>query len=455
MNLPSLRVDIQTPPSSSLPSPHTPKGVLTKRAFPSGNPLNLKVDVLPGPDIGTLQLFSSSPSSESSSPSSFSQKAPLLAKSALAQERVSSINPGKLSLMISTSPSQHEFGLKIQQEQPAETPITIETVEAETNRLVTEESGRYVSKFDYSNSAVSVLDLLKSKYPGQRIELVKTAEGVTDTKIVKVNGVSRHILKRVSLPEKLLKGHWKNVKTSLNHAGGNSLRERVRKVFLEKPGQVLVQEYSHANNAQREKLAYAVGSNLGVPKTETMRTREGVYSLHDFSKNEGSARTYDIALPENQAILNLQDLQDIGILDILIENQDRNPGNILVVEKDTTPLWACCLPCFSSTRLDLVPIDHALSFQKESFQPYIGVEVKPPCWTKWSKADEPLTDETKRKIASLKASDLIQQAKNQGIRVDDKIKTSLSRNVEFLKAQIRQNPDITLNQLYKDFSSLR
>ena len=46
----------------------------------------------------------------------------------------------------------------------------------------------------------------------------------------------------------------------------------------------------------------------------------------------------------------------------------------------------CCC-CSVSPELKLVPIDHALSYQKENFQQtYAFGDVKKPCWTKWQNA---------------------------------------------------------------------
>jgi len=314
-------------------------------------------------------------------------------------------------------------------------------VKREVELLEMTEAHRFIARFDLSAPEQSIKEAFRAKYPGKNIQFVDIAEGVTDTKIVKVNGVAQHILKKVSLPDGFFKDHWNAVEARLKPVGGD-VREQVSRLFLDDPGQILVQDYSHLNNAQREKLAYVFGADLGVPRTEVLKARNGIFSLHDFVENRGSARKFDLASDENQAFINVQDLQNIGILDILLENQDRNPGNILVV------------PSFGSTQLNLVPIDHALSFQKKDFHKNLCLaESKPPCWIVYEKSNEPLTDQTKKSIASLDAGVMLQDAVDQGLVVDQKVNEALHRNIIFLQSAIRDKPHITLNELYRAFAN--
>ncbi|PCI94639.1 hypothetical protein COB11_03620 [Candidatus Aerophobetes bacterium] len=294
----------------------------------------------------------------------------------------------------------------------------------------------YIKEY-YRQSDLPISQVFRTMYPKKTIELIDIQEGVTDTKIVKVDGIRKHVLKKVSLPEGITKHHWGDVSVRLKMEQGG-LQEKVTKLFFECPGSLMPQNFPYVNYAQREKVAFIFGEKLGVLETEVIKAEEGVFSLHKFIENSGSARLFDLASDVNQKKLNLQQLQNIGILDILIENQDRNPGNILVVSRPD--------------QLDLVPIDHALSYQQKNFQLTLAFgEIKKPCWTQWKRADDKLTDETKEFIKKLDKKTLLAKAEEKGIIIDDKIEKSLKFNVDLLQRSIETREDITLNQLYNKF----
>jgi len=300
----------------------------------------------------------------------------------------------------------------------------------------------YIRKFDIDGMGESILNVLRAKYPNCDMQLRNIVEGKTDTKRVLVDGIATHILKRVSLPHTIfLPPTWESLKIRLMFSSVSKISSQVRNVFFENPGVILQQVYPHFNNAMREKLAYVVGENLGVPFTEVLKANEGTFSLHSFVPNKGSARTLDLLKPSNQMKVNLQSLQNMGILDILLENQDRNPGNILVNIN-------------SKGEYIFTPIDHALTYQHKSFKIAVSLaNLKLPCWTKWSKADEALTDETILLIQKFSSEELLTKIEKNGLVVDDKVRNSIIENVLFLQKTVHLDPAITLNKIYELFIS--
>jgi len=310
--------------------------------------------------------------------------------------------------------------------------VTVKDIKRELARLESEQMHHYISKFDIDSPENTILEILQGKYQDSKLELIPIDEGVTSTKLVLVDGIAKHILKSNCLPGNI---DWKTIRVLLESTGRKNLSEQVYELFFKQPHQVVRQEFPHFNNVQREKLAYIIGASLGVPKTDVIRAQGGVFSLHDFVPNRGSARTFDILREDNQAQVDVQSLQNIGILDILLESQDRNAGNIMIQKGAVV----------------LVPIDHALSLQKVKFDVRKNQDIKKPIWTKLTMAKEFLTGETIDIINALNPDDLVNQLLKNGIAVDVKIARSIYENVAFLKYQIRGKKITTLLELYESF----
>lgn len=81
------------------------------------------------------------------------------------------------------------------------------------------------------NPFIPVASTLQQMHPGATIDLSQENEGSTDTRTVKVDGVSRHILKRASVPNGLFASSWGNTQMHLNAASGKNLNEKVWEVF--------------------------------------------------------------------------------------------------------------------------------------------------------------------------------------------------------------------------------
>lgn len=208
-------------------------------------------------------------------------------------------------------------------------------------------------------------------------------------------------------------------------------------LHFEYPAQILTHDFPHVSYPNRERLAFLVGEELGVPHTTVFRAQEGYYSLHDFVDSLGTWTEVDIDAEKNQPRVELQSLQNIGILDILTENQDRNSSNILVVPVDD--------------RFKLVPIDHALTLQKRDFHAFVsmGDEYQRPCWSRLKDANKPLTEESKNHIRRLASADgPLARVDSSELQADGE-KIKLQRNAAFMAKMIDKNPNITLLELYK------
>lgn len=314
--------------------------------------------------------------------------------------------------------------------------ITKEAIQQELVHLSKKEASNYITQFDYSFPNQSIHEILQSKYQDHHIDLVNTERGFSSSKIVRINGVSKGILKKVLPPETLFTFHWDEVVSHLDLTQGDTLAEKVQILFITYPNQISYSSYPFCNFAQREKLAYVIGEDLGVPYTEVIEASDGIFSLQAFVLNQ----VMDLDSKEGLSLVNLQDLQDIGILDILTENQDRNADNILMT------------PC---PQFKLVPIDHAMTFQQPlrlCSRSNFSEGFRAPCWLNWEASNQALTELTKNKINRLNAIATLKRAKSLGLVVDQKVRDSLIANVSFLKKAIKSKANINLRSLYRDYS---
>ncbi|MCB1074807.1 MAG: hypothetical protein KDK59_04655 [Simkania sp.] len=325
---------------------------------------------------------------------------------------------------------------------------TSEEVKAEVLNLELRTANQFIFQFDHE--AGSSKEFFKARYPDQKVTYTTIQEGASNATVVKIDGTAKYVLKKTTLPPQVFDeiSHWKGVSQILKYAKGASLSEKVKDLFFKNPGQVLPQTFPHVNYGQREKLASIVGSQLKivVPESSTLYTPEGLYTIHTYIPNAGSALAFDVAKVENQAKVSLQSLQDIGILDILLENQDRNPGNILVIPRIVIPEGGRGP---SREVLDLIPVDHALTLQHSNFWASMAFSHhQDPCWRTWSKANAPLTSTTIEKIKMLDANVLLKSLEEGGLIVDDKIASSITKNIAILQKGVQINPEMTLNELY-------
>ncbi|NGX50537.1 MAG: hypothetical protein K1060chlam2_00383, partial [Chlamydiae bacterium] len=304
-------------------------------------------------------------------------------------------------------------------------------------KMVIDSAGDFISDFDFTTDG-SLIDLLRKC---GKVELEETVFGVTDTEIVKIKHVGKFILKKISLPRDMAIKKSRSVQNHLARAKGETLDEKVYDLFYKNPGLIITQQFPHANYAQREKMTYIWGEVFGVPEVIVIKAQDGIFSFHAFVKNIGSAREVFKKKP-NLSRINVQSLQDVAMTDMLFENQDRNPGNMLVFKKE------------SSKEYFLVPIDHALCFQQKKFKAGLfdfNTDYKPPHWINWEKAKEKLTTITRGRIMNFSAEQKIVDAKNNGLIISERIQERLRKNISCLQIAIRENEDITLIELYHYF----
>ncbi|MCB1107972.1 MAG: hypothetical protein KDK76_07755 [Chlamydiia bacterium] len=275
-------------------------------------------------------------------------------------------------------------------------------------------------------------------------------EGVTDTKVVKTDEQARLILKRVSLPNSGIM--WTILKEKITESNQPLMKDKLQEVLITNIMDELNHKAPYTLAAHREKLAYIIGHELGVPEVKLIKDSSGVYSVHQFVPSNGSLRKKEFTQGALQNF-DTQSLQNIAILDILLGNEDRNAGNILWYEENGV--------------IKLVPIDHALTLQQSSSElntrmgyalegggPLAG--IPPPYWylllKGTEKLSEPLTAETKQHVREITSQ--LEQRINEAettLILDDDTKKTLRENASRLQQIVNSNENLTLEGLMKAF----
>ena len=104
--------------------------------------------------------------------------------------------------------------------------------------------------------------------------------------------------------------------------------------------------------------------------------------------------------------------------------------------------------CFRRETIRLTPVDHALTFQQSHFEMSQDI-ITAPCWLEWDGANVPLTAQTKRAIRNINPDRDIAKARREGLVIDRHIETRMRHNAAYLQKAIRENPRITLKELYE------
>ena len=304
----------------------------------------------------------------------------------------------------------------------------------------------YVKSFK-NNVNEPIIQFFYKNYPGQEVAFGDVAEGVTDTKIVTIQGTPCYVLKKVSLPETFFSREiLQNVTSFFNKSEKKELKEKAKELFIEHPSIWLNTKFPYVVAAQREKLAYIIGKELGVPKTILLSDDQGIYSLHSYIPKTTSARKFK--LDQQQEKIDLQSLQNIAILDLLIDNQDRNAGNILVLEKDNS--------------LVLIPVDHALTLQQaENYKQLVAMRLEGaavgityPCWYDFKKINAPLTEKTKKFIDDFDPNTALSLAKKTLV-LEEKTERVIIANSSQLKEIICSPHILTLKDLVVTFFDVK
>jgi hypothetical protein len=326
-------------------------------------------------------------------------------------------NIEKRALPLSPPPPGHKKQRALTIQIPTTTTTTQVNSIIDIQKAMTELELETRTQYVLESGSVHRETFFKSQHPGASIVYTATQGGVTETKRVEVDGKPSYILKKVSLSEAAIR----LVSGVLGKAQRSTLKEKLKEVLIDKPMGDLIFRMPYICAAQREYFASIVGGNLGVPETVLLHDEEGIYSLHQFQENTGSRAMFG-PLEEN---IYVQSLQNIVILDLIMENQDRNPGNILVVKGE-------------DNKKILIPIDHALTFQTATLNASIMNWLsRPPCWANWSKIMEvALTEQTKQQVMQLSSEALLKKAKEK-IVIEPDVEHQFTANIEKLKSLIK------------------
>jgi|GEM_PF-2603833 len=271
-----------------------------------------------------------------------------------------------------------------------------------------------------------------------RAEFKKVDEGISDTRLVVVGGKNEYIVKRLALPEQLLKK--KEVQESLaaifiegftNHGKMLEDLDTYLTVEINKHFQKLIAPYY--TGANREKMGEIIGKGLGVfvPEVEILKAPgDKIYTSHKFIENQGSLKEFIEG--GNEEKIDPQSMQDIYLLDALLQNVDRHLNNVLI-SKDNKA----------------IPIDHSLSLQgskkahdSSTFATYLNPSVN----HLKSHSNSPLTDLSKKKIKDLNIDELIGSAKiTHGLLLETDVINGLRERSKRAKSAIEIDA-ITIDQ---------
>ncbi len=306
------------------------------------------------------------------------------------------------------------------------------------NNLVRDHLGKY-----YEKGCTKIQGTIKDKFDrmtvnGKKVkaEFVNIEEGISDTKLVTLNGKNAYVVKKLALPKVLMQ--QPKIKEQLatifveglkNYGGmvkdlDNFLTVKIGDFF----DKLIAPYYTGAN---REKMAELVGKGLRVyvPEVEIVKTSgDNVYTCHQYIENKGTLKEVK-STPE---IINQQSMQDIYILDALLKNVDRHLNNI-IFSKDNKA----------------IPIDHSLSLQgsnKSNYSTMYSTFQNNSLSSIPSHANLPLTKESIEKIHNFDVVEVIANATIvKELILEADVKSELTERAERAKEAIKI-PGITAHQ---------
>jgi len=265
---------------------------------------------------------------------------------------------------------------------------------------------------------------------GKRVKakFVNIEQGISDTKLVTINGTNAYVVKKLALPEKLMKKPEIMEELAsifvegLNNYG--SMVEKLDEFLTDKIGEffdkLIAPYYTGAN---REKIAEILGEGLGVyvPEVEIVKTSgDKIYTCHKFVENQGSLLNFK-STPEK---INEQSMQDIYLLDALLKNVDRHLNNIMVKNDGSA-----------------VPIDHSLSLQgnKKAFVSTLYTTIQNNSLAAMpTHANLPLTRKSMEKIENFNVDDVIAKAAIvENLILEDDVKNGLKERASRAKEAIK------------------
>jgi hypothetical protein len=143
----------------------------------------------------------------------------------------------------------------------------------------------------------------------------------------------------------------------------------------------------------REVAAYLLDTTGAVPLTMVVNHEGRPGSIQQFVVNDGSAEEYGPGkYPVDQ-------VHNLGLLDLRLLNTDRHGGNVLVKKSNT---------------IDLIPIDHGFCLGgADSLQEILDFE-----WLHWPQAEQSFSQEIKDKILAIDIEKDVQTLRELGIEED-------------------------------------
>jgi len=300
----------------------------------------------------------------------------------------------------------------------------------EINKRVQDHLGKY-----YEKGCTEIKGTISDRFNrmtinGKRVKakFVNIEQGISDTKLVTINGNNAYVVKRLALPEKLMKKPEIMEQLASIFVEGlknyGSMVEKLDEFLTDKIGEffdkLIAPYYTGAN---REKMAEILGEGLGVyvPEVEIVKTSgDKIYTCHKFVENQGSLLNFK-STPEK---INEQSMQDIYLLDALLKNVDRHLNNIMV-KKDGSA----------------VPIDHSLSLQgnRQAFVSTLYTTIQNNSLAAMpTHANLPLTRKSVEKIENFNVDDVIAKAAIvENLILEDDVKNGLKERVARAKEAIK------------------
>mmetsp|Transcript_10379 Transcript_10379/g.10452 ORF Transcript_10379/g.10452 Transcript_10379/m.10452 type:complete len:523 (+) Transcript_10379:71-1639(+) len=152
----------------------------------------------------------------------------------------------------------------------------------------------------------------------------------------------------------------------------------------------------------REVVAFSLDKGLaGVPPTHLAKVRHPKFNSngglpYKIGSVQSFARSICSAEDMGPSMFEVEDILRIAILDIRLCNLDRHAGNILVCHDHPYQAREFSNNKTKTSGHRLIPIDHGYTIPH-----LLHMEEVNFCWTEWTQADTPLSEELKTYIAGL------------------------------------------------------
>ena len=340
-------------------------------------------------------------------------------------------------------------------------------IQKEIFKLEKENIQLFTPEFDYNlkdlDLSSAINQVMGERFPGAEITIDSIGQGNFGAKLVSVTTINdetsethitRYVIKPATIPKDLFQKRSDEVIRNLEKSGGLTVYERLKRgikisrqrdeitpeaikaLFIDNPDRLFNQKFPHVSAVQREILAYAVSDFFDgdVPAVQSLFCSEGGFSLHHFVDSATDLTVHQSSSDVGSGY-DVDSVQRMGVMDILLGNTDRNPGNLMVLKT-------------SSGRSKLIPIDHAQVLQrdKDKISPENIVE---PVWMAFKESREPLSKKIKEQIMDFHEESLAKSAHAKGITLHLRSEelAMMKTNLQLVKDAITDHPDISLREL--------